>query len=492
MVRQRRENEPVQEEIRRRIHSVQEKTSLEELPAFTMVEQFACLFCIRIFRGDIELSPFELPQFASEERRILLEVLQELKDTFGPEHFLWNVKLIESRSLLFEIWDLTGQAMRAYGLEPYKRTEWDSNQVIRRILSEQAVQLSPVMEYMLERVSLKNDSIFLTPLPIVRMMSRMTEYRQGETLWDPACGTGSFLVESLRAAQESLGDSTQEKSIGTDIDERMIQIAKINLFFHGFSEKDVTLEADNAFDSSRYRACDVIITNPPVNARAQQQAMQEEFEIPTKKINLQFLQLILRTLNENGRAAVLVNENVLFSNQQAGMAVRRRLLDEGGLCAVISLPQGAFAPYTNAKSSLLILRREPSEVIFFYRLESLGYSLNKKRESISENDIPDLLEKWEKRSLLEGQWKEAYRVSKRLNEFHVEVPQEWTDERCWFAWNDTVRENEYNLSADMYRLTDEEEEAQTSPQELIDELIELERQAMDGLKELMEMMRDGQ
>ncbi len=483
------EEQKLPEQLAKQIRRIQEKTALEELPSFTLLEQFAYLFCIRQSSKEIELSPFELPIYIERDREELERSLYDLQQNVSDGHFLKHAKLIDQHSLLLEIWNLIGQADGVYfaaenGNTQIETIRYPEENALEQNLRQRAARLAPVAEFIMECAVQKNSSMLLTPLPLARLMSRMAACGAHDTVWDPACGTGRLLIECLHSMPEEL------TVYGTDCDAKMIQVAEINLFFHGISRQSAVLSCKNSFeeDTAR-RKFDVILANPPVVARRDELQTEYPFAVPTKKINLQFLQLIMDALRPNGRAAVLVNENVLFSSQPAEAAIRRRLLDEAGLCGVISLPQGVFAPYTGAKASLLILGGERPDKIFFYRLEQLGYSLNGKRMPVKENDIPDLLEKWERRRELDDAWERAYSGKREVNLYHVSVPKEWKEEKCWFALCDVIRANEYNLTAEMYRMTETNQKETESPEEILQTLEQLETEAADSLRKLADLIR---
>lgn len=453
------------------IKRVQEKLALEEFPAYTLLEQFAYLLCIRMQNRNLELSPFDLPIFNQNELEQLNHELELLKYRAEEEHFLRSAKLIENRSLLLEIWNLTSLTLREH-----PTLTW-----------EDMGKLKAAAEYILENTIAKSKHYFVTPKAVADAMCQMVK-GQGTSFWDPACGSGRFLT----GAYEQLGQQGGLYIEGTDLNIHIIQAAKIMAYFHGIPQGAIQFSCRDSLAETVRRQYDVILSNPPVTTAAKTGTMNDQFKISTNKLHLQFLQLVMEAMSEEGVAGVLVNESVLFGEMRAEYAIRQRLLDEYRLYAVISLPQGAFSPYTGAKASILFFgKREPEiEGVFFYELKNLGYSLNGKRAPIEENDIPDMLEKWENRKTLYRMWEREKEQENEINEYHVEVPAGWMDERCWFADYYTIREQDYSLSGDVYAKTVRDRRVMEPPEKVLEELWKLERQTEEKLMELMEMMRE--
>jgi len=344
--------------------------------------------------------------------------------------------------------------------------------------------LGEVMEYLLDAVfRMGNKNCFFTPVNIARFMIKLVR-PDGGTLWDPACGSGVFLVEAMRDREEGVNPP---ELFGTDIKEQMMRIARMNAFFHGI--KSARIVAEDALEE--HRRFDVIVANPPVTAGRGTDRLYGHI-VPTAALHLQYLQMIPEHLTPGGRAAVLVNESVLFSQKRTETGIREALVEQYGLWAVISLPKGAFAPYTNAKSSILLFggRQQPREEILFYELHHLGYTLDSKHAKKKENDIPQAIAVCAESDYYVEKWNMALQQGSTYNADGIVIPENWQEENFWFADCRTVRENRYVLLPDRYRSRrQKEQEPQEDYRELLDKLFHLELEAEEQMKELMDIFQ---
>ena len=179
----------------------------------------------------------------------------------------------------------------------------------------------------------------------------------------------------------------------------------------------------------------------------------------------------------------------------AEQKVRQYLLNDYQIQGVISLPAGAFLPYTGSKASVLIFTRETEidkeQPVWFYEIQNLGYSLDRKQEAIGVDDIPSMLVSWEQREKLAQKWKEQLKESSTQNQWENPVPVHWEEKSCWFADLDTIAKNDNNLSAGRYKPWKTQETIVTeSPAQLLKKLADLEADTMTKVQELMEMARD--
>jgi type I restriction enzyme M protein len=192
--------------------------------------------------------------------------------------------------------------------------------------------------------------------------------------------------------------------------------------------------------------------------------------VKTRKTELLFLVLMIRMLRNGGRAAVIVPEGVLFGSSNAHKAVRRLLVDDHKLDAVIKLPSGTFKPYTGVSTAILLFTKTSSggtDDVWFYDVRADGMTLDDKRTPIEANDLPDVLARWRARDA------ETSRV--RTDQSFLVPKQE-------------IVENGYDLSLNRYREIEIEDVEHRSPLEILDELDALEVEIQDGLKRLREML----
>ena len=273
-------------------------------------------------------------------------------------------------------------------------------------------------------------------------------------------------------------------------DREQVLLAQMLRFYHGVSHGKIIWE--DPLENKSRELYDLIVTNPPVGELNME--LQERFPIVTRKIQLQYLQLVMEHLKQQGLAVVVVNEGMLFKFE-AEMKMRQRLVEEFQLEGVISLPAGAFLPYTVSKASVLLFsnpaeKREENACVWFYELENPGYSLDKKREPVEESQLPDLLESWKNRRNTQQEWKKQLTAGTKKNQWENLVPESWIGANCWFADKETIRRNDYNLTAGRYKPWKEtREEISQSPLELLTELAKMEQETMEQIKELIEMTK---
>lgn len=278
--------------------------------------------------------------------------------------------------------------------------------------------------------SQKRAAQFRTPRHLIRVMTAMADPRIGETMCDPACGSGGFLIaayEHILTANSSsefiredlrpdgttwrrgIGDRLtrdqwdflQSGSLhGFESDADIIRMAAMNAVLHQFDSspiirRDSVAGAEDRWDEMQF---DVILTNPPFSGAVARDSVKRSLRVETGSKYLLFLALCLRSLRQGGRCGIILPNGALFGDTGAHLELKRRLLDEFELQAVVTLPVGMFEPYTPNPTAFLIFARtgKPTECVWFYRVEGDGSSLKKARKFAPQyrNDFPDLLAKW--------------------------------------------------------------------------------------------------
>lgn len=312
--------------------------------------------------------------------------------------------------------------------------------------------MGDIFEYLLDelRTSGKNGQ-FRTPRHIIRFMIELLDPAPNARIVDPAAGTGGYLTNTLlyhrmkATPREQLRlewDGTPHRLVeidrsfdqrlltGYDNDRTMVRIGWMNLILHGltnprFVQKDALGSALNDNEIGIY---DYALANPPYSGTVDKTDLHPDHfprksprseEPITERSELLFIWLMLALLKPGGMMAVIVPEGTLFGTAGAHRELRRQLLYDHEVEGVISLPQGVFQPYTNVKTSILIVRKhdttnersnEPcTQNVWFYEVESDGYTLgaNRTPQPKVPNDLWDALEKWKIRNDAEALKREA-------------------------------------------------------------------------------------
>ena len=289
-------------------------------------------------------------------------------------------------------------------------------------------------EYMLGKIATAGQNgQFRTPRHIIQLMVAMMAPGLKDEICDPACGTAGFLIESAAYVQRNHRDallgSEQQKHFhqnmfhGFDFDSTMLRIGSMNMLLHDVENPDIryrdSLAETVAGDAGRYT---MILANPPFAGSLDYDSTAKDLQslIKTKKTELLFLALFLRLLKPGGRAAVIVPDGVLFGSSKAHKELRRILIDDHKLDAVIKLPGGVFKPYAGVSTAVLLFTKTDSggtNLVWFYEMMADGWSLDDKRtpllpvsklgpvpddalepEDHEKNNLPDILARWTRRN----------------------------------------------------------------------------------------------
>ena len=304
-----------------------------------------------------------------------------------------------------------------------------------------------VYEYLLEKIAKSGlNGQFRTPRHIIRMMVEMVDPSSDEVICDPACGTSGFLITAAEYLREQKKEEilyNKEKKDhymnhmfhGYDMDRTMLRIGAMNMMTHGIENPFIEYRdslSDQNMDKDKYS---LILANPPFKGSLDAESVSGDLlkVCKTKKTELLFLALFLRMLKVGGRCACIVPDGVLFGSSTAHKAIRKEIVENQRLEAVISMPSGVFKPYAGVSTAILIFTKTEhggTDHVWFYDMVADGFSLDDKRTPIAENDIPDIVERFRNRA------KEMER--KRTDKSFMVLKQEIVD-------------NEYDLSINKYK-----------------------------------------
>ena len=337
-------------------------------------------------------------------------------------------------------------------------------------------------EYMLGKLATAGQNgQFRTPKHIREMMVELIQPTPDDTICDPACGTAGFLVSSAEFIRKHYEDEMTAEQwehfagkafTGFDTDRTMLRISAMNLMLHSISNPDIdyrdSVSKQNEI-SDRYTVC---LANPPFKGTVDAESINDNLKAVTntKKTELLFLALFLRMLKKGGQCACIVPDGVLFGSSKAHKSIREELVENHQLRAVISMPSGVFKPYAGVSTAILVFTKTGAggtDKVWFYDMKADGFTLDDKRSEISDNDIPDIIE--------------------RFRHLEEEENRERT-EQSFFVPKQEIVDNGYDLSINKYKKAEYIPVEYPPTSEILDKLDELEREITAGLKELREML----
>ena len=342
--------------------------------------------------------------------------------------------------------------------------------------------MGDVYEYILGKMAASgNNGQFRTPRHIIRMMVELMQPTLKDTICDPAMGSAGFIVESAKYIQQHYKSELLKKEHsehyksgmlhGFDTDATMLRIGAMNLMLHGVDNPDIayrdSLSTDNT-DENKYTLC---LANPPFTGSLDNEAVSKSLLAitKTKKTELLFLALFVRMLQTGGRCASIVPDGVLFGNSTGHKSIRKELIDNHRLEAVISMPSGVFKPYAGVSTAILIFTKTNAggtDKVWFYDMKADGFSLDDKRNPIADNDIPDIVARFHNLDA------EAQRTRK---------------DRSFLVPVDEIRQKGYDLSINKYKEIEREQVVYEPSEVIMGRIASLEEQIQQALEELKSM-----
>ncbi len=340
-------------------------------------------------------------------------------------------------------------------------------------------------EYMLSKLSTAGtNGQFRTPRHIIRMMVELLDLLPSDAICDPACGTSGFLVAAGEYLKEQHFDdifyNKEAKAhydstmfTGYDMDRTMLRIGAMNMMTHGVTNPNIVYKdslSDQNTDIEKYTK---ILANPPFKGSLDYDIVSTDLikVTKTKKTELLFLALFLRMLRTGGRCASIVPDGVLFGSSTAHKSIRKEIVENHRLEAIISMPSGVFKPYAGVSTAVIVFTKTGAggtDNVWFYDMQSDGFSLDDKRTPLDKSDIPDIVA--------------------RFHALDQEAGRERT-EQSFLVPKDEIVGNDYDLSINKYKQSDYVEEEYPHPLEIMAEINELEKKIAAGLAELEDMLR---
>lgn len=361
-----------------------------------------------------------------------------------------------------------------------------------------------VYEYLLSQLSQagKNGQ-FRTPTHIIEMMVELIQPRLGERIADPACGSAGFLLGSLKYIKtqftskayvkaddngfmrgnvaDKLGEDSAKQVLqtdtfyGFDIDPTMIRLGLMNLMMHGIKNPKIDYTDTLSKFYNEENLYHKVLANPPFTGSIDKGELNPNFTISTTKSELLFVERIYKMLRIGGTAAVVVPQGVLFGSGKAFKALRKLIIDNCELQAVISMPSGVFKPYAGVATAILIFTKGGStENVWFYEMRSDGKSLDDKRNDLY---LPD------------GQ-RDFGDLHKIVSAYQQKDPNKENDrsQQAFFVPKNEIEDNGYDLSLSKYKKEVYDEVVYEKPEIIMEKLEAIEQEIQLGLLELKRMM----
>jgi len=373
-------------------------------------------------------------------------------------------------------------------------------------------------EYMLSKIAeAGTNGQFRTPRHIIRMMVQMAQPKQDDIICDPACGTAGFLVASGEYINEKHLDwfadapgfrehFNNKMFNGIEFDPTMLRIAAMNMQLHGMDNpiligKDALSENLKVNEQVIKDAYTLILANPPFKGSLDYDGVESSLlkTTKTKKTELLFLALMLRMLKVGGRAAVIVPDGVLFGSSNTHKSIRKELVENQQLQAVISMPSGVFKPYAGVSTAILFFTKTNSggtENVWFYDMKADGLSLDDKRNLLISEDAfeqcftepENILEEVKGKCDIPNILLEAKELiglpfpSERARDRNDRTKQSFTVPLA------ELQENDYDLSINRYKEIVYKEIKYDAPKDIITQIKDLDKQRTATLLNLEKLI----
>ncbi len=338
---------------------------------------------------------------------------------------------------------------------------------------------------------------FRTPRHIIKLMSELVAPQLGQCMGDPSSGTGGFilgyyqyvltsLVRRLnpellvtdedgfeRAAisailTEEVKQILDSSMYGYDIDTTMVRLGLMNLMMHGIDNPQIDYRDTLSKSFNENALYDIIMANPPFTGNIDKGDINEGLKLPTTKTELLFVERIYNMLKMGGTAAVIVPSGVIQNSGKAFENLRKLIIEKAELKAVIAVPSGVFKPYAGVSTAILVFTKGgETNNVWFYDMQSDGYSLDDKRNKIAESDLPNIVQCYKAR--------DAKKDSDRKQKYFM-VPKK------------EIVENNYDLNLSTYKEEVYEEVVYENPNVIFEKLENIEANIQKGLAELKELM----
>lgn len=343
--------------------------------------------------------------------------------------------------------------------------------------------MGDVYEYLLGKIAAAGENgQFRTPRHIINMMVALMRPTLKDKILDPAMGSAGFLLSSAAYISEHNKKELMKNEnlkyyktgmfSGFDTDQSMLRIGAMNMMLHGVEDPNITYQDSLSGENTERDAYTLIMANPPFTGSVFQEEISKDLLAlcKTSKTELLFMALFIKMLKVGGRCASIVPDGVLFGSSTAHKALRKELVENQQLLAVISMPSGVFKPYAGVSTAVLVFTKTNAggtDQVWFYDMKSDGYSLDDKRTPLDQNDIPDIVNRFHNRD--------------------AEKDRERT-EQSFFVPKQEIVDNGYDLSINKYKKVEYVAVEYPPTEEILADIEELNRQIDAETAELRKLL----
>lgn len=338
-------------------------------------------------------------------------------------------------------------------------------------------------EYLLSKVATAGtNGQFRTPRHIIKMMVELMKPTPTDIIVDPAAGSAGFLVaageylqknnENLFNVQELRKHYNEDMFYGFDMDRTMLRIGAMNMLLHGVESPNIQYRDSLSEQNKDEEKYTLVLANPPFKGSLDYESVSADLlkVTKTKKTELLFLALMLRMLKKGGRCATIVPDGVLFGSSKAHKSIRKEIVGNHHLHAIISMPSGVFKPYAGVSTAIMIFTKTGAggtDKVWFYDMQADGFSLDDKRQPVEENDIEDII--------------------KRYHDMENEENRRRT-EKSFLVPKKEIADNDYDLSINRYKEIEYEEVEYEEPVQILKNIRNLENNILNLLDEIEGMV----
>lgn len=324
---------------------------------------------------------------------------------------------------------------------------------------------------------------YWTPRDVSKLIVELIKPNENSNILDPSCGSGTLLAEFLDFYRDK--NQATFSVTGVDLSRSMIRLTLLNLLMRNVLNANIYradfLRSNGGLrDDILQKKFDIIVADPPLKEIIPKEEVREGLADYSKRAEILYLNAINQSLTENGIAAVILPDSFLFSPMKDYLFTRREMINSNQILGIISLPKGAFSPHHSISLNLLIFRKGSSQSenkIWFYELDQNDRHRLSIRDQDFDSQYGEIIELWSEYRNTEYNNPPGPKASEQLDVVDQEP-------HFWWASQDQIRQNDYDLTFNLYRPLVSKEYETKAPMELMGEIKVLSEQINKELSKL--------